>query len=145
MAVDGSRYPRHMADTPAPQAKQPPQQHAAVTREAPEIAKRLAGLAEELVLAAAARVASEADAPQGAAAAGLYYEVRKQLHELLRRRGRVALDDYLAERREAGVSERRATGEVQGMTGLGRYGAMSAFGPRWERGSGERGDRRDLG
>ncbi len=145
MAVDGSRYPRHMADTPAPQAKQPPQQHPAVTREATGIAERVSALTEGLVLAAAARVAGETDTPGGAAAAGLYYEVRRQLHELLRQRGRMTLDEHLAERRATGESERRATGEVQVMTGLGRYGAMSAFGPRWERGSGERVDRRDLG
>jgi len=127
-----------------PPAKQPldppPPQHPAVTREATEIAERVAALADELVLAAAARVAAEAEAPVSAAAAGLYYEVRKQLHELLRQRGRVALDDHLGERRAAGGSERRATGEVQRLAGLGRYGVLnSAFGARWaRRGRGER-------
>lgn len=144
VAVDGSRYlrgmPEHSSDQPAerPPAKQPltppPPQHPAVTRDATAIAERVAALAEELVLAAAARVAAEADAPQGAAAAGLIYEIRRQVHELLRQRGRVTLDEHLAERREARVSERAAAAEVQGMTGLGRYAVLnSAFGARWAR------------
>lgn len=144
VAVDGSRYlrgmPEHSSDQPneRPPAKQPlkppPPQHPAVTREATAIAERLAALAEELVLAAAARVAAEADAPQGAAAAGLYYEARRQVHELLRQRGRAALDGHLADRREAGLSERAATAEVMPMMGLGRYAALnSAFGSRWTR------------
>jgi len=134
--------PGHSDAEPAerPPVKQPldppPPQHPAVTREATAIAERLAALAEELVLAAAARVADEAEAPEGAAAAGLYYEVRRQIHELLRQRGRVALDEHLAERREAGVSERRATAEVMPLAGLGRYGVLnSAFGARWTRGA----------
>ncbi len=157
LAVRCSRYLRGMAehstDQPneRPPAKQPldppPPQHPAVTREATEIAEQLSGLAAELVAAAAARVADEAEAPQGAAAAGLYYEVRRDVHELLRQRGRTALDEHLADRRANGVSERRATGEVQRLAGLGRYAVLnSAFGPRWvRRGPGERGDSRDLG
>lgn len=145
--------PGHSSDQPGerPAAKRPlsppPPQHPAVTREATEIAEQLSGLAEELVSAAAARVADEAEAPEGAADAGLYYEVRRQVHELLRRRGRAALDDHLTERRAAGLSERAAAAEVMPMMGLGRYAVLnSAFGARWvRRGSAERGDSRDLG
>jgi len=118
--------------TPVHQAEPP--QHLAVTREATEIAERVAALTEELVRLAADRVADEAEAPVGAAAAGLYYEIRRQVHELLRQRGRVTLDDHLAERREAGLSERAAAAEVQVLAGLGRYAVLnSAFGPRWVR------------
>lgn len=104
------------------------------------IAERLAGLADELVLAAAARVADEAEAPVGAAEAGLYYEARRQVHELLRQQGRAALDDHLAERRTTGLSERAAAAEVMPLMGAGRYAVLnSAFGPRWvRRGAGER-------
>ncbi len=118
----------------------PPPQHPTVTREATAIAERLVQLADELVLAAAARVAAETDTPQGAAATGLYYEVRKRAHELLRQHGRAALDDHLGERRAAGLSERAATAEVQATAGLGRYAVLnSAFGARWvRRGPGER-------
>ena len=144
MAAWCSRYPRpmpeHLSDQPSerPPAKQPltppPPQHPAITREATAIAERLAGLAAELVDAAATRVAAEADAPEGAAAAGLIYEARRQVHELLRQRGRAALDGHLADRREAGLSERAATAEVMPMMGLGRYAALnSAFGSRWVR------------
>ncbi len=137
--------PGHSSDQPAERllAKQPlkppPPQHPAVTREATAIAGQLAGLAEELVAAAAARVADEAGAPVSAAAAGLYYEARHQVHERLRQRGRVALDDHLGERRAAGLSERAATAEVQATAGLGRYAVLnSAFGARWvRRGPGE--------
>ncbi len=117
----------------------PPPQHPAVTREATAIAERLAGLAEELVAVAAARVAAEAEAPVSAAEAGLIYETRRQVHELLRQRGRTALDDHLAGRRTAGLSERRATAEVMPMMGAGRYAVLnSAFGARWtRRGPGE--------
>jgi len=134
--------PGHSSDQPAERllAKQPlkppPPQHPAITREAGVITEHLAALAEELVLAAAARVADEAEAPQGAAAAGLYYEARHQVHELLRQRGRAALDDHLTERRAAGLSERAAAAEVMPMMGLGRYGVLnSAFGARWTRGT----------
>ncbi len=132
--------PGHSSDQPdeRPPAKQPldppPPQHPGVTREATAIAEQLAELAEDLVLAVAARVADEAEAPVSAATAGLIYEIRKQLHELLRQRGRVALDDHLGERREAGLSERAAAAEVMPMMGAGRYAVLnSAFGARWAR------------
>jgi len=141
---DGDPVDRAPAKQPL---EPPPPQHPTVTREATAIAERLVQLADELVLAAAARVAAETDTPQGAAATGLYYEVRKRAHELLRQRGRMTLDEHLAERRATGVSERAAAAEIQGMTGLGRYAVLnSAFGARWvRRGSAERGDSRGLG
>ncbi len=121
-----------------PPAKQPldppPPQHPAVTREATTIAERVAALVDELVLVATARVADEAEAPPSAAEVGLYYAVRRQVHEVLRQHGRAALDDHLAARREVGLSERTAAAEVQATAGLGRYAVLnSAFGPRWER------------
>lgn len=142
--MGGSRYlrgmPGHSSDQPSerPPAKQPlappPPQHPAVTREATAIAEHLAALADELVLAATARVADEAEAPVSAAATGLYYELRRQVHELLRQRGRTVLDEHLAERRTAGLSERAAAAEVMPMMGAGRYAVLnSAFGPRWVR------------
>ncbi len=148
MAVDGSRYLRgmpareHSDAEPAerPPARQPlkppPPQHPAITREAGLITEHLAALAEDAILDAVDRLARETESPPSAVRTALLYAVRRRTHELLRVLGRTELDRHLADREEAEVSERAAASELMPLMGLGRYGVMSAFGPRWPRGAG---------